>query len=289
MKLIQNNILYLDGVAAGDQAIYDAFSIGFSDYQLPFNMPMTTFIDRFFGIEGNDRTLSYVAYDGETPIAVLLGGLNTYDQLQTLRCGALSVAPTYRGNGVSKALMQLHEQDGIKSSADQLMLEVLGENQRAIHFYEKCDYHKTTILYYYHLTKESFRVGTRLTDSKQPVIPIAEASIDVLMISDAHTNWQNDIHYLAKDDALKIYVVAEGDTILSFIAINTKGKLYRIYTIPTHRGRGLATELLAYVLKLHGLDKLTFSGPACSQMMHFLYKRGFQKDGIYQFEMIKTL
>ncbi len=289
MRVIQDNIIYLDGVSAGDKAIYDAFSLGFSDYQMPFNMPYDAFVDRFFGIEGNDRALSYVAYDGENPIAVLLGGLNAYDQLQTLRCGALSVAPGYRGKGVSKMLMQLHEQDAVKSSARQLMLEVLGDNDRAIRFYEKCDYHKTTLLYYYSLTKEGFRkrIETSLTNPSS--LTIIEASLEALKITNTHTNWQNDLHYISKDPISKIYTLMQGDEICSLIALNTKGKLYRIYTPPKHRGKGYASALLAQVLEIHAFDKMVFSCPASSQMMCFLYRRGFQKDSLYQFEMIKPL
>lgn len=289
MNVIQDNVIYLDGITAGDKAIYDAFSLGFSDYQMPFNMPFDVFIERFFGIEDNERRLSYVAYDGENPIAVLLGGFNTYDQLPTIRCGALSVAPNYRGKGVSKMLMQLHEQDGVKSSARQLMLEVLGDNDRAIRFYEKCDYFKTTLLYYYSLSKEGFRKrnDSPNLDSSNPAI--SEASLEALKISNTHTNWQNDLHYIANDPISKIYTIMQDDEICSFIALNTKGKLYRIYTSPKHRSKGYASALLAYVLERHAFDKMVFSCPASSQMMHFLYKHGFHKDALYQFEMTKPL
>lgn len=289
MKVIQNNILYLDGITAGDKAIYDAFSLGFSDYQISFDMPFDSFIDRFFGIEGNDRALSYVAYDGENPIAVLLGGIDTYDQLPTLRCGALSVAPNYRGEGVSEMLMQLHEQDGIKSPVRQLMLEVLGDNHRAIRFYEKNNYLKTTLLYYYSLTKEGFRKRNERSITEKSGCVIIEASLEALKISHTHTNWQNDLNYIAKDPLSKIYAIVKGDEVYSFIAFNTKGKIYRIYTSPEYRSKGYASALLAHTLDSHAFDKVVFSCPATSQTMHFLKQRGFQKDALFQYEMIKPL
>lgn len=84
--------------------VYEAFQLGFSDYIIKLQVSWERFCNHFFELEGNNLEYSYIAFDGDKPIGVILGGLKNFEGVRTLRCGALCVAPEYRGSGVSRVL-----------------------------------------------------------------------------------------------------------------------------------------------------------------------------------------
>ena len=290
-----------------DQQIFEAFKLGFSDYSIKFDMEIETFLKRFFDIEGNQRAHSFVAFDNEKPIGVVLGGINQYDGLKTLRCGALAVAPDYRGKGVSQALMHAHENVAARKECSQMMLEVLGENHRGIHFYEKLGYLKTYNLFYYALSRTvflekkegvSFINQNHLKPSCAYSHPIAIKNDDLseikTLMNDIHTNWQNDFHYIDKLDKTFIYGIFNGSdytplNLVSFVIINDQGKIYKVFTHPNHRGNSLGKSLLDHIFTEHSLEKLVYSTPGNSSIATFLHACGFMKEPLFQYEMIKNL
>src|SRR5690554_2895466 len=105
--------------------MYEAFSIGFSDYMVKFDITLERFIDLFLRIEGNSLDSSLLALDNEKPIGLMLGGIKTYDGVKTLRCGTLAIDPDYRKIGVASQLFMLHKELAIKNDCKVLFLEVI--------------------------------------------------------------------------------------------------------------------------------------------------------------------
>ncbi|MEW8955828.1 GNAT family N-acetyltransferase [Clostridium sp.] len=125
-----------------EDLIYEAFTIGFSDYIVKFNMAKEAFFNHFFGAEGNSKEHSFIALDNNKPIGVIFGGINIYEGIKTMRCGTLAVIPEYRGKEVSQELFKLHKNEGLNNNCTQLFLEVITENYRAVRFYESLGYEK---------------------------------------------------------------------------------------------------------------------------------------------------
>lgn len=117
--------------------IFQAFSLGFSDYSIRLTMDQDDFVARFFGPEGNTRNHSFLAMDEDQPIGLILGGVRQFDGYKTMRCGTLCIAPAYRGQGISNKLLELHKQTAISADCQQLWLEVIKDNHRAVKLYEK--------------------------------------------------------------------------------------------------------------------------------------------------------
>ncbi|MDZ5610601.1 GNAT family N-acetyltransferase, partial [Bacillus pseudomycoides] len=115
--------------------VYEAFRDGFSDYMIKMEISKEDFIKRFFGSEGNKLEHSHLALDENKPIGVILGGIKDYESIKTMRCGALAVHLDFRGTGVSQKLFELHKEEAIKNGCQQLFLEVIVGNDRAIQFY----------------------------------------------------------------------------------------------------------------------------------------------------------
>mgnify|MGYP000897600217 CR=1 FL=1 len=268
-----------------DQDIFNAFKLGFSDYVIPFNMDLHTFITRFFHIEGNHRQYSFIAFDDTHPVGIVLGGINEYDGIKTMRCGALSIAPDYRGKGVSQELMRAHESIAATEGCRLLMLEVLCENNRAIHFYEKLGYCLTYNLFYYTLFKNDLAVASK--HCKAYSQPLNVSVDDLIMLKesmiDMHINWQNDFHYIDKIVSMTYYGIYKEASLspkdlIAFAAVDDHGKIYRIYTHPKHRGKHLGKTLIHHIFENHSFESVTFSAPASSSISAFLYSVGFNNE-----------
>ncbi|GAB6108230.1 GNAT family N-acetyltransferase [Fusibacter bizertensis] len=279
-----------------DQDIFNAFKLGFSDYAIPFDMDLHTFINRFFHVEANRKEYSFIAFDDEHPVGIVLGGINDYDGIKTLRCGALSIAPDYRGKGISQELMLAHESIATMEKCKQLMLEVLYENNRAIHFYEKLGYLRTYNLFYYTLLKNDFVNYREEHGAYSPPLSISADDLICLKdnMTDIHINWQNDFHYIDKIVHMNYYGIYEGTDYISnhlvaFVAVDDKAKIYRIFTHPKHRGKNLGKTLIEHVFTNHDFERITFSSPANSPISTFLQSIGFNKEKRSQYEMTKPL
>ena len=103
-------IIYLRGNEVSMEHIFQAFSLGFSDYSIRLTMEQDDFAARFFGPEGNSRSHSFLAMDEDQPIGLLLGGLRQFDGDKTMRCGTLyaKILQRYCPINLSRSLITVH-------------------------------------------------------------------------------------------------------------------------------------------------------------------------------------
>lgn len=106
---------------------------------------------------------------------------------------------------------------------------------------------------------------------------------------DIHMNWQNDLDYISKLDNIHIYAVTHDSQIVSFLAIDEKGKVYLIWTHAEHRFKGFALALIHHAKRKLNLEKMTISFPNNATLTGFVQKIGFKKESIYQYEMYALL
>ena len=157
-----------------DSIVFDAFQKGFSDYMIKMEIDLEFFVEHFFGPEGNERSLSFVAFKDDLPVGVILGGFRTDEAFKTLRCGAMSIVPEERGSGLADQLIRAHEKAAREAGCRQLSLEVIKGNDRAIRFYEKNGYEKTyDMIYRIFRPSETFKWDS--------AIEVVESSFDEFM------------------------------------------------------------------------------------------------------------
>ncbi|MFL0247543.1 GNAT family N-acetyltransferase [Candidatus Clostridium stratigraminis] len=271
------------------QKVYDAFSIGFSDYIIKIEMPMDVFIERFFGAEGNSLETSFIALDNERPIGLVLGGVKVYEGIKTMRCGTMAIDPSYRGLGVSKELMRLHRKEAIKKECKQLFLEVIVGNDRAINFYKKTGYEKIYDLYYFstdnlNIIEQKFNSEVDIKEINfQELKSFSEKSIDV------HINWQNAMDYIEKLKGQKNYGVYFNNELVAVISANINSKINYIYVAKKYRGKNIAASLIRHAIMELNLSKLSIGLPNNASIIGFLKKIGFSRDNISQYEMYCNL
>jgi ribosomal protein S18 acetylase RimI-like enzyme len=112
---------------------------GFSGYAVNFTMSVNALISRF-GLEGLDPTLSVAAFvDGE-PAGIVISGSKHIDGKRVAWNGGTGVAPTFRGQGIGRVLMEAAMDVYREESVDIATLEVLVDNVSAVKLYQRMGY-----------------------------------------------------------------------------------------------------------------------------------------------------
>ncbi|MBN2897999.1 MAG: GNAT family N-acetyltransferase [Clostridia bacterium] len=243
-----------------DEAIFETFREGFSDYFFKFEMTPSYFIDHFFGAEGNRRELSLVAYKHGQAVGILLGGLRSFEGMETLRCGAMAVIPKGRKKGVAKALMAAHEEMAREMGIDQMFLEVLTVNDSAYTLYQSLGYEKVYDLTYRIFEPEGFWFDTTpascLTD-QEAFYSIQEVTLTDLEglrhIDESHLPWQGSFEYMSQIP-VEIYGVYKNGQLIAGLVGSDK-KLYYLYVAPNHRRQGIAKALIMTYLQVFKMTR----------------------------------
>lgn len=258
--------------------VYNAFKVGFSDYSIKFEMSMEQFDSHFFGPEGNKLLFSFIAYEDELPIGLVLGGCHTYEGILTLRCGTMCVHPEYRRQGIARKLMESHEKLARDLGCKQLFLECISDNDRAVVFYLASAYQVVYQLKYYTHHKHKYVLHDSIQTVSMEDYKIYRSEVE------GHINWQNELWYL---DYIKpeFKAILFHDDIVGMIAYKTNRVCY-LHVKKKHRLNGYGKILMDSV-ESSGMVKFSF--PSQGGLQGFMKSTGFVEDDISQIEMYKIL
>ncbi|MFC3745919.1 GNAT family N-acetyltransferase [Paenibacillus sp. GCM10012306] len=268
------------------KVIHAAFLLGFSDYYLPLTLDQQVFTERFFGPEGNTLEHSFIALDGEDPVGLILGGIRQFDGLKTMRCGGFCIAPDYRGRGISDKLFQLHSSAAIAEGCEQLFLEVLKVNSRAIRFYEKQGYQAVDTLEYY--TGEASALPPL---SIAPACTVEAISFGTLQafresLTDCHINWQCDPpFYATSTDSALLAALDEDHRQIALIAMSKQGQINLLWVDPLRRRQRLGLFMIAEAAARQHTEKLNVCLTGSAALGGYFQALGFGKLEVEQIEM----
>ncbi len=262
--------------------MFEAFTKGFSDYMIKFELTKEQFKNLFLGIEGN-------AKDDFKPVGIMLGGIKTYDGLKTLRCGTLAIDPDYRRKGVAQELFNRHHSIGVKENCQQLFLEVIKGNDKAIHFYLKQGYEIKNDIFYYQLKDASL-----LNDKETNSYMIKSISFENVndfyhKHDDKHLNWQNDFDYQKQIKEMMYYGSFDQDQLIGVLSMTPNGKIFYLFVHETFRRKGIATSLLHFAKSKANFKSINISVTHKPDLMSYLEKQGFVLQSISQHEMYVSL
>lgn len=271
--------------------VYKIFKVGFSDYMIKTEFDKDTFKRVFFGVEGNSIDTSFIAFDGQRPIGLILGGIKIYEGIKTLRCGTMCIDPEYRGKGAALKLFELHKSLGEEEGCRQLFLEVIASNDRAVNFYKKVGYEKVYDLKYFNIKENPNFRPCASSEINIKEIDFKQFKSFYEKIEGFHINWQNDIDYIEKLSGNRSYAAIKDGEILGVLNILKSGRMNFIYVNRDSRLMGIASGMLHNTiseleLELKGLNVCTTNN---AFIEGFLNKTGFVKDKLSQYEMYYTL
>lgn len=271
------------------ELIYKAFNIGFSDYIIKLDLPIETFIKHFFNTEANDFNYTIIAFDDLEPIGVMLGGIKEFDGIKTMRCGALAVDPEYRNKGIASELFKIHKQIAYDNNCEQLFLEVIKGNDKAINFYLKNNY---TIKYDIKYCKQT--TFTNLTNEANNVILINKMSFSdakkyYLENDKAHINWQNEFDYQGHFKNISYYGAFDNEILIGVIGITDYGKIFYLHVNKENRKNKVGTTLLIHSYLELNLKNMSINFIDNEILELFLLKHNFKLDELSQYEMYAKL
>jgi len=234
-----------------DQVIFDAWCEGYSDYLHKFKLELSTFITRYVENE-SVREYSYVAFDDDKPVGLMLGNIKEYDGIKTMRCGGFAVIPSHRRLGVGKALFDQHLALGAQHDCKQLYLEVLKENERALGFYRSVGYRS---VYDY----RSYVLKSKMTTTRLDV-DVQIIDFDLVReiresLTEFHLFWQGEMFVLEHFKDLISYGIFKDGEVVAVINLKPNGLVNFIWTRNDMRLKGLAKHLLIHAAsKLNGVN-----------------------------------
>lgn len=124
-----------------NQAI-EVWNKGFEDYYVQIVMTVDAFLARM-AAESLSADYSFVAFDGDEPVGIILNGIRTMNGVKTAWNGGTAVAVSHRRHGVARQLLEasirLYREEGVSRAT----LEAFKQNEKAIALYRKMDYEVT--------------------------------------------------------------------------------------------------------------------------------------------------
>ncbi|WP_430885930.1 GNAT family N-acetyltransferase [Fusibacter sp. JL216-2] len=267
-----------------DSVIYQVFKKGYSDYSISLDMGQEAFVHRFLEIDAS-RDLSYLAFDKDQPAGLILGKIQNFHGVKTMRCGGFAVIPQMRKKGIGEKLFEKHEQVAKENNCKLLFLEVLKENDKAIRFYKRVGYHPVNDFRYYKLSNPKPILNHNLRMEKTDFKSVHDLRSTMPSL---YLNWQGEFFSLEAMSNVNYYSFYEENQHIGLASVNDSGTIYFIWVDPRHRQNGYGQSIIAHIQNQHDFESMgTIS---CNNILYegFLRKIGMTVE-IEQHEMMKVL
>jgi len=270
-------------------ALHAAFHEAFADYIIPFKLSEAQF-ENHIAINAVDLNNSVGAFAGGNIVGFTLNGFGLWNGKSTVYDAGTGVIPEFRGKGVAARIFEFMTPALKQAGVEQILLEVITENEKAVRLYRKLGFRETRRLLLFEQQK-SFDDVAR---SAAVVREIAAPDWKLLKTFwDGSTSWQNSVEAMQRGLAQKVVLGAFiGETAAGYAIIFPKsGYIAQIGVNKNYRRRGVATSLLSEMKRISNKDKPLHISNVDGNLqatVKFLKDRNF-KQTLSQFEMIKTL
>ena len=162
------------------QQLTSCFNLAFSDYFVKFNATEEYLSDRWKRA-GVDYSLSPGVFDGDKLVGFIVNAVRKWKGKKTaFNCGT-GVIPSHRGNQLTQKMYEFFVPKVKSAGVECLALEVIQENQKAVHIYQKMGL--------------EIERGLNCFSGKIAVNPLDEKWDDLNFKKLEHPNWQtiNDL------------------------------------------------------------------------------------------------
>lgn len=265
--------------------IFSAFVGGFADYPIPVMISADNFERRFFYLEGCERTLSYIAYEDEKPVGVVLGAADFAEGELTLHCAALCVLPEYRGRGIAAELFSRYE---TSAPAMKYHLEVIVGNDKAIHFYRRRGYDIQSDVRSYRAENPTLRPGQFEVSQRDSVSFMWAACRDLAQAG--NVGRQNTPQYISRIQNELFFSAREqgSEESVGWLAVSRHGTVHWLFVSPEYRMKGAAGALMSAAGSALGAHNFYASSAGNPQLERFWLNVGFVREEPTMYEMTRA-
>jgi len=271
----------------GFNAIFEAFSEAFRDYEIQLNKEeLYAMINR----RGFVPELSFGAFKDDKIVAFTLNGIGSFKGVKTAYDTGTGTLKEFRGQGLASKIFSYSIPFLKEAGVSQYLLEVLQHNTKAISVYKNLGFKVSREFNYFVQKNESIRFLSKDMHSCYHIeqIDLAESE-SILEFCDFKPSWQNsfDAIFRKPGDFKSVGVFKEQKLLGYCIFEPNSGDITQIAVAKKYRRNGIATNLLKEVLKynIHDSVKVINTEVDCESITGFLQSNSISPQG-KQFEMI---
>ncbi|MFK7770916.1 MAG: GNAT family N-acetyltransferase [Saprospiraceae bacterium] len=278
-------IITLEKVSLSD--LTACFNQAFSDYFIKFSATESYLQQRWKGA-GIDFSLSSGVMDKDKLVGFIVNGVRERNGVKTAFNAGTGVIPTHRGNGLTEKMYQFMMPKFIENEIQSLALEVIQENLKAVHVYEKVG---LKIKRGFHCFKGEIKIDSPLSNQDLVIKELKNPEWESFKsFYDFEPAWENN--NLALKTCKELYSffgVEKKDQLIAFAIINNKnGDIPQFGVLPNFRNQGVGKFLFSHISTLHSSIRSNNIDASAPNVLKFLESIGL-KNTVNQYEMVSYL
>ncbi|MCE1198673.1 MAG: GNAT family N-acetyltransferase [Marinilabiliales bacterium] len=272
------------------EKILSAFLEAFADYDISFTAEA---LKTLWKRRGFDPGLSFAAFEGEEIVAFTLNGIGDFEGKRMAYDTGTGTRPGYRGQGLASRIFH-HSLPYLKEAkVGHYLLEVLQNNQQAISLYQKMGFTVRRELNYFIWDNAAYSPSLPVANLPYTIGPVAPELLPGLnSFRDFEPSWQNSFESIMRtqEDFLCLAAIEAGAIVGYCIFEPRSGDITQLAVDPSHRRRGIASQLMAEALRhnRHSGAKLLNADTSCQSIPAFLNSQNIRLTG-KQYEMIREI
>lgn len=285
LKFRNMEIITLESTSIKD--LTACFNEAFSDYFIKFNATEFYLAERWKGA-GIDFSLSAGVLDGNQLVGFIMIGIRDWQGHKTAFNAGTGVIPSHRGNKLTERMYDFLIPKFKENEVKAMSLEVIQENVKAIHVYEKvglkidrglnCFKGAITI----EGTEQGQDMSFQETDTPQWDFMQSCYSIEPAWES-------NNLALQACSDLYAFFEVKKENELIGFINIRKdNGDIKQFGVHPNYRNQGVGKFMFFQVAKKYPEVKLNNVDDSAPEVLSFLDRVGLH-NVINQYEMVSYL
>lgn len=267
--------------------LHETFLEAFSDYLIPFQISVEQLRNH---IRQNlvDFDQSVGMFTDRRMIGFSLNGFGDWNGLRTVYDAGTGVIPEFRGQRVGRRIFEFILPHFGARGFEQMLLEVIADNSRAVRLYESLGFSVSRDLGYLECPNgvhAPIPPGITIAAEDDPNWSLFAS------FGDVSTSWQNSVRSMKRSSKKRIVTARKGDVCVGYAIFFPKsGIITQIAVAREHRGNGIGRALLSAIgERIEKTQSLRASNvERSSQPAEFLKTCGFQ-EAFFQHEMTKML
>lgn len=267
----------------GISALTKTFNLGFSDYVLPINASESYLKERWAGARVQFDCSAGGWQDGNLS-GILILGVDVWNGKKTAFNAATCVAPDARGNAFTQKAYDFLMPKFKAIGVEDLRLEVIQSNERAVKVYEKVGFSIARELLSF---KGELNV-TQLVDSQGfEFKKVSDLDFEkYAFFINFPPSWEhNPTAINLKWEAHECFTLSKNGVLLTYLILAKKdGRIKQFFTRPDARGKGFEEILIAKISPTYPSLLVVNVDGNDTEMINFYEKIGLKRS-FSQFEM----
>lgn len=278
-------IITLDKVPLSD--ITACFNQAFSDYFVKFEVTESYLKKRWKGA-AVDFSLSSGVIDKGQLIGFIVKGIREWNGLKTAYNAGTGVIPSHRGKGLTEKMYQFLLPKFIENGIQAMLLEVIQENIKAIHVYEKVG---LKIRRGFHCFKGEIKIDLPNLKQELEFAEIKNPDWELFQsFCDFEPAWENkSIAIQTCKKMFSFYGVENNNKLIGYAIVkNENGDIFQFGVHPEFRNQNVGKFLFSHISKLHSSVRFNNIDASALSVLNFLKTIGLENT-VNQYEMVSYL